>query len=122
VKPDRSPLPDARTHLPKPIERRLLKPYEETLSGRVAAAATLRALSVLFRKHPKAAFHALAAGAVQAGRTGATEARNKIASLWPRRRWENRLNADDVAEARQVLMSKLDKRKLRRLRRLLKRH
>jgi hypothetical protein len=73
--------PAARTHLPRALERRLLKPYAGSMLGRVASGAVARALSVLLRKHPRAALHAVAAGFAAAGRIGWGEARTKASAL-----------------------------------------
>ena len=77
-------LPDARSHLPRPVERRLLKPYAGSALGRVTSGSALRALSVLVRKHPKAALHVFASGTATAGRIGWSEVRHKLASLTAR--------------------------------------
>jgi hypothetical protein len=73
--------PDARSHLPKPVERRLLRPYADSAVGRIASGGALRALSVLVRKHPKAALHVLASGAAAASRIGWGDLKQKLASL-----------------------------------------
>jgi hypothetical protein len=72
------PTPEARSGLPRPIERRLMRHYGRTPAGRIRLAAALRALGVLVRHHPKAALEALGAGAVQAGRVGVQELTRKL--------------------------------------------
>ena len=61
--------PDARSHLPRRIERRLLRRYATSAFGRIGSTAVLRALSVLVRRHPRAALDAASAGFAQAART-----------------------------------------------------
>ncbi len=71
-------MPDARTHLPKVIERRLLRPYAGSVSGRIGASAVFRALSTLIRKHPKVALQVFGAGVVQAGKSSVGELKGKF--------------------------------------------
>jgi hypothetical protein len=125
--------PDARTHLPRPLERRLLKPYAGSALGRVASGAAARALSVLVRKHPRAALHAVAAGFSAAGRIGWAEARGKAAALLGlegnRRHGRVARGGEEAAAAdyppelveatRRRLEAELDRDELERARRLL---
>lgn len=97
-------LPDARSGLPKPLERRLLRAYADTALHRMGAAAVLRALGVLVRKHPGAAFDAARAAIAQAGRVGYGELKH---ALLGRR------------EQPSPESPRLGKRKLRRLRKML---
>jgi len=58
------------TGLPAPLERRLIDRYGRTASGRITLAAAAKALSVLLKRHPRAALDMAAAAAVKAGRVG----------------------------------------------------
>ena len=78
-------LPDARSGLPKPIERTLVRPYADTALHRVGVAAAVRALGVLVRKHPRAAVNMFGAAIVQAGRTGFAEVKKKLTPARKRR-------------------------------------
>ena len=76
-------LPDARSGLPKPIERTLVRPYSDTALHRVGVAAAVRALGVLVRKHPRAALDMAGAALLQAGRTGYAEVKGKLLPAAP---------------------------------------
>ncbi len=52
------------------MERRLIDRYGRTASGRITLAAAAKALSVLLKRHPRAALDMAAAAAVKAGRVG----------------------------------------------------
>jgi hypothetical protein len=67
--------------LPRAIERRLLRRYARTPTGRITASAALRALGVLVRHHPGTALEMAGAGLVQAGRTGVQELTARVRSL-----------------------------------------
>lgn len=112
------PLPDAHSGLPRPVERLLMRPYAETAKGRIGASATLRALSVLVRKHPKAAFDMLRAGATQAGRTGLGEIKGK---LFGRRavKESSEVATELVEETREQLVEELGEDELRKIRKML---
>jgi hypothetical protein len=66
-------VPHAHTGLPRSLERRLLKPYADTLFGRIWSAGALRSVSVLLRRHPRAALHVVGSGVLQAGKAGIEE-------------------------------------------------
>lgn len=117
AKAPRRPPPQARSGLPGPLERRLLKPYCGSATGRVGASAVLRALSVLVRRHPRAALDALWAGAVQAGRTGLQEARHTLAP--PSQPADPPLPPGEREEARRELFERLGRRELRQLRKFV---
>jgi hypothetical protein len=51
----------------------LLKPYADTLFGRIWSAGALRSVSVLLRRHPRAALHVAGAGVLQAGKASIEE-------------------------------------------------
>jgi hypothetical protein len=76
-------VPHARTGLPRPLEHLLLKPYADTLFGRIWSAGTLRSISVLVRRYPRAALHVAGAGAVQAGKAGAEEVSHLLGWVKP---------------------------------------
>ena len=61
---------EALTGLPTPVERRLVARYGRTVPARIALAAAVKALSVLLKRHPRAALDMAAAAAVKAGRVG----------------------------------------------------
>jgi hypothetical protein len=92
--------PEAKTHLPGPIERRLLKPYAGSALGRVASGGVARALSVLIRKHPRAVLHAVAAGIAVAGRIGWDETRSKATTLLGVERQEEEEQPSDTSSDR----------------------
>ncbi|WP_309085300.1 hypothetical protein [Chelativorans sp.] len=100
-------LPDAHSGLPKPIERRLIRPHAETAAGRVGASAAVRALGVLLRKHPRAALDMFGAALAQAAHAGAGEVKRKFRKKNP---------ADDAPPE----PPKLDKRKLKELEKALR--
>jgi hypothetical protein len=106
-------IPDARSGLPKPLERRLLKPYADTMMHRMEAAAAVRALGVLIRKHPRAALDMLGSGLAQAGRVGIKELKRKF-SRAPRK-----AERPAPIEAPRPEMAKLTKKELRKLCRAL---
>ena len=112
------PLPDAHSGLPKPVERLLMRPYAGSARGRIGASATLRALGVLVRRHPKAAFDMLRAGAAQAGRIGLGEIKGK---LFPRRAEDRtgEVPPELVEEARVQLAEQLGEDELRKIRKML---
>jgi len=58
-----------------------LKPYARSALGRIASTGVARGLSVLVRKHPRAALHAAAAAIAAAGRVSWQEAQSKAAGL-----------------------------------------
>jgi hypothetical protein len=66
-------VPHARTGLPRSLERRLLKPYADTLFGRIWSAGALRSISVLVRHHPRAALHVVGSGVLEAGKASLEE-------------------------------------------------
>lgn len=105
-------IPDARSGLPKSIERRLVAPYADSFLGRISAAASVRALGVLIRKHPKAALHMVGAGLAQAARTGWTETKRAIVDR------PAHPGTAEISEP-EHRVTKLDKRKMRQLRRIL---
>lgn len=103
-------IPEARSGLPKFVERRLLEPYSDTVVHRVEGAAVVRALGVLVRKHPRAGLDMLGSGLAQAGRVGWGEIKRKIKGA----------PSDTIdGEARGGMRNKLTKRELRRLARAL---
>lgn len=112
------PLPDAHSGLPKPVERLLMRPYAGSATGRIGASATLRALGVLVRKHPKAAFDMLRAGAAQAGRTSFGEIKGK---LFPRKAEDGaqEVARELVEETRLRLTEELGEDELRKIRKML---
>jgi len=61
---------EALTGLPTPVERRLVARYGRTVPARITLAAAVKALSVLLKRHPRAALDMAAAAAVKAGRVG----------------------------------------------------
>jgi hypothetical protein len=108
---DKNKIPDAHSGLPKPIEQRLVSPYSDTFLGRVGAAAVVRALGVLVRKHPRAALHIAGAGALQAAKTSYAETKKAIFGR----------SCETSAEQPRA-MTKVDKKKLRQLRKLLEKN
>ena len=114
----REELPDARSGLPKPLERRLIRPYADTFLHRVGAAAAVRALGVLVRKHPRTALELLGAALAQAGRTGLAEVKRKVAPN------KAETVAGEAAEAAPDAAAQaepsIDKRQLKVLRQALK--
>lgn len=64
--------------LPRAVERRIVHHLSDTALGRIEAAAAIRALGVLVRRHPGAAADALGAGLVHAGRAGVAELRRRL--------------------------------------------
>lgn len=112
------PLPDAHSGLPKPVERLLMRPYADSARGRIGASAALRALGVLVRKHPKAAFDMVTAGAAQAGRTGLTEIKGKLFGRKPAKT-SDELPARLVQEARAQLAEELGEDELQKIRQML---
>lgn len=64
---------DSLTGLPRAVELRVLDRYGGTKARRVGIAAIVKALSVLLRRHPRAALDMAAAAALQAGRAGVQE-------------------------------------------------
>ena len=105
---DKDKIPDAHSGLPKPIERRLVSPYSETFLGRIGAAAVVRALGVLVRKHPRAALHIAGAGVLQAAKTSYAETKKALFST-----------SQESAEKESRPVTKIDKKKLKALRRAL---
>ncbi len=69
------------TGLPGPVERRLVNRYGRTAAGRVGLAAAVKALSVLIRRHPRAAVDMAAAAAVKAGRVGVQGLTDRLGRL-----------------------------------------
>ena len=69
------------TGLPRPVDRRLVRRYGKTATARMKLAAAAKALSVLLRRHPKAALDMAAAAAVAAGRVGVRGLTNRVARL-----------------------------------------
>jgi len=69
------------TGLPRPVDRRLVRRYGKTATARMKLAAAAKALSVLLRRHPKAALDMAAAAAVAAGRVGVRGLTNRLARL-----------------------------------------
>lgn len=67
--------------MPKRAERALMKRYGRSASRRIGTAVVLRAASILFRKHPRAAAHAIGGGIVQAGYASASEAKGALKAL-----------------------------------------
>ena len=63
----------ARSGLPRPVERWLLRRHDDTALHRITATAVLRAAGVLLRRHPRAALDVVGAGAMQAGRAALSE-------------------------------------------------
>jgi hypothetical protein len=55
------------------LKRLVLKRYGKTAAGRIGAAAVLKALGVLVRRHPKTALEMAGAGLSEAGRAGFQE-------------------------------------------------
>ncbi|OHV83793.1 hypothetical protein [Rhizobium sp. LCM 4573] len=55
-----------------------MKRYGNSAAGRIGAAATLRALGVLLRDHPRTAVEMAGAGLVEAGRVGLGEIKEKL--------------------------------------------
>jgi hypothetical protein len=105
---DKDKIPDAHSGLPKPIERRLVSPYSGTFLGRIGAAAVVRALGVLLRKHPRAALHIVGAGALQAAKATYTETKKTLLS---------RSQPSAAHQPRPI--TKIDKQKLKALRKAL---
>jgi hypothetical protein len=56
----------------------VMKRYGKSATGRIGTAAVLRALAVLIRRHPGAAFDMLGAGITEAGRSGVAELKDKF--------------------------------------------
>ena len=108
---DKNKLPDAHSGLPKPIEQRLVSPYSDTFLGRVGAAAVVRALGVLVRKHPRAALHIAGAGALQAAKTSYSETKKAIFG-----------RSSEMSAEQPRALTKVDKKKLRELRKLLEKN
>jgi hypothetical protein len=71
----------ALTGLPGPVERRLLDRYGRTAPSRIALAAAVKALTVLLKRHPRAALDMAAAAAIQAGRVGVQGITERLAHL-----------------------------------------
>jgi hypothetical protein len=82
------------TGLPAPVERRLVDRYGRTMTGRIGLAAAVKALSVLIRRHPRAALDMTAAAALKAGRVGVQGLTERLGRLerpaTPRRRLSRR--------------------------------
>ena len=76
---------EALTGLPGPVERRLIDGYGRTTSARIRLAATIKALSVLLKRHPGAALDMAAAAAVKAGRVGVHALVERLEHLEPPR-------------------------------------
>jgi hypothetical protein len=77
------------TGLPAPVERRLVARYGQTSAGRIGLAAAVKALTVLIRKHPRAAVDMAAAAALKASRVGVqglTERLGRLERTEPPRR------------------------------------
>jgi len=72
---------DALTGLPGPLERPLIKRYGRTARSRIALAAAAKALTVLLKRHPRAALDMAAAAAIQAGRVGVQGITARLAHL-----------------------------------------
>jgi hypothetical protein len=72
---------DALTGLPKRVDRRLARRYGKTATGRMKLAAAAKALSVLLRRHPKAALDMAAAAALAAGRVGVRGLTDRLGRL-----------------------------------------
>ena len=99
------------TGLPRVVERRVLKRYGGTKARRVGIAATVKALSVLLRKHPRAALDMATAAALQASRAGVREMTGAL------RRFER-----PETEARPATRARpLARREVRRFLKLLRR-
>ncbi|WP_158693441.1 hypothetical protein [Neorhizobium alkalisoli] len=56
----------------------VLKRYGKTPAGRIGAAAVLKALGVLVRRHPKTALEMVGAGLGEAGRVGFQEVKAAV--------------------------------------------
>jgi hypothetical protein len=69
------------TGLPRPVERRLMKRYGSGTARRMGLAAALKALTVLVKRHPRAALDAAAAAAISAGRVGVQGLTERVARL-----------------------------------------
>ena len=100
---DREP---SLTGLPRPVERRLVRRYGKTATGRMTLAAAVKALSVLVRRHPKAALDMAAAAALKAGRVGVQGLTERL----------GRLERPAAAEPRRPLSRRERRRFLRALR------
>jgi len=72
---------DGLTGLPGPVERRLIDRYGQTARSRIALAAAVKALTVLLKRHPRAALDMAAAAAIQAGRVGVQGITGRLAQL-----------------------------------------
>lgn len=110
--------PDARSGLPKAVEHRLTD--RQTATGRIGAAALLRAMNVLVRQHPRAALHMFGAGIAQAARASVWEIRQRLPG-------KRSVAAEDHDGERHLSRKneksadiELDKKKLRQLERALK--
>jgi histone H3/H4 len=69
------------TGLPRPVDRRLARRYGKSATGRMKLAAAAKALSVLLRRHPKAALDMAAAAALAAGRVGVRGLTDRLGRL-----------------------------------------
>jgi hypothetical protein len=76
------------------LERAIAERYGVSARGRIGLAALLGAVSVLIRKHPGAAVHAVGAGLASAGRATLTEA-GRLATRPLRRKRRIRLARRD---------------------------
>ena len=74
----RDPVPEARSGLPRPLERRLMKRYGRHRRRADQAGRGAQGAGVLVRHHPRAALEMLGAGAIQAGRAGVQELTRKL--------------------------------------------
>jgi hypothetical protein len=98
------------------LERRLVRRYGRTPGARIRLAAGLRALAVLAGRHPRAMADMVAAGALQAARTGVQELSGRL------RGWEEAAPAGAAAaEPGAEAPRALTRREWRRFRKLLDR-
>jgi hypothetical protein len=70
--------PDPGGGRPGPLERRLMRRYGRGTLGRMKVAAGFRALSVLLRRHPRAALDMAGSGLVHAGRVGVRDLTRRL--------------------------------------------
>jgi hypothetical protein len=98
------PFFEAKSGLPRHVERQLMRHYGQTPAGRIRLAAVLRALGVLARRHPKATLDALGAGAVQAARTGVRELNQRLS------RYD-----EESSVPERTLLTRRERRRFRRL-------